>query len=58
MTDKRKAELFDRAMSWVYEHLVYADETEYEETLENIGFTYEEIEEELANIFVDDEEED
>ena len=43
MTNKRKAELFDRAMSWIYEHLVYADETEYEETLENIGFTYEEI---------------
>jgi sulfur carrier protein ThiS len=58
MTNERKAELFDKAMDWVYKHLVYADETEYEETLEEIGFTDEEIAVEMALIFVEDEEEE
>lgn len=57
MTNERKAELFDRAMSFIYSKLVYADETEYEETLEEIGFTDEEIAEELAYIFTDEEDE-
>ena len=56
MTNERKVELFDRAMSWVYEHLVYADKTEYEENLENIGFTDDEIAEVLKEIFNDEEE--
>ena len=57
MTPERKAELFDGAMGWVYKHLVYGDETEYEETLEEIGFTEEEIAEQLSYIFDDDKEE-
>ena len=56
MTNERKAELFDRAMNWVYEHLVYADKAEYEENLENIGFTNDEIAEVLKEVFDDEEE--
>lgn len=55
MTKERKAELFDKAMSYIYSRLQYDDETEYEETLEQIGFTNEEIAEEMKNIFLEDE---
>lgn len=51
MTNKRKAELFDRAMNYICSKLAYGDEIEYEEVLEEIGFTEKEIEEELKNIF-------
>ena len=55
MTNERKAELFDRAMSYIYSKLMYDDAIEYEETLEEIGFTDKEIAKELENLFVDDE---
>ena len=51
MTNERKAELFDKALGWIYSHLEHGDETEYEETLEDIGFTDEEIVKELKYIF-------
>ena len=55
MTNERKAKLFDKAMDWIYGQLVYADRLQYEETLEEIGFSDEEISEELKDIFADDE---
>lgn len=58
MTNERKAKLFDKAMDWIYGQLVYADRLLYEETLEEIGFTDEEITEEMAEIFADDDEEE
>ena len=51
MTNKRKAELFDRAINYIYSTLAYDDEIEYEEVLEEIGFTEKEIKEVLKNIF-------
>ena len=51
MTNERKAELFDRAIEIILSHLIYADKLEYEETLEKIGYTDDEIEE-----FFNDEE--
>jgi uncharacterized protein Smg (DUF494 family) len=51
MTDSRKAELFDKAMGWIFEQLTYADKLDIEETLEDIGFTDEEINEKLADMF-------
>ena len=51
MTNKRKAELFDRAMNYIYSTLAYDNEIEYEEVLEEIGFTEKEIEEVLKSIF-------
>ena len=56
MTNERKAELFDKAMSWIYSRLSYEYEAGYEETLEEIGFTDEEITEEMAQLFADEEE--
>ena len=58
MTNERKAELFDKAMGWIFRQLSYADEIEYVDALEEIGFTDEEITEEMAEIFADDEEEE
>jgi hypothetical protein len=58
MTNERKAELFDGAMNWVWEHMQYFDKEEVEMVLEYIGFTEEEIAEELAgSIYAEDEEE-
>lgn len=58
MTNERKAELFDKAMSWIYAQLVYSDRTEYEETLEEIGFDDEEIGLEMSNIVFPYDEDD
>ena len=58
MTDKRKAELFDKAMGWIFGQLQYGKEWEYEDTLEEIGFTDKEIAEEMAEIFADEDEND
>ena len=52
MTDARKAELFDKAMECIFSKLQYAKEWEYEEVLEEIGFT----DEEIAQLFADEEE--
>ena len=56
MTNQRKAELFDKAMGWIYEQLSYADQWEYKETLEDIGFTQEEIDQKLAQLFASEDE--
>ena len=57
MTNERKAELFDGAMNWVFSNMVYGDAADVVETLDDIGYTDEEIEEVLANsIFAEDEE--
>lgn len=58
MTNERKAELFDAAMDWIYSRLAYEYEVGYEEALENIGFTDEEIDDVLKVMFADDEEVD
>ena len=59
MTNERKAKLFDVAMEWVWEHMAYLDKEEVEMELEDIGFTDEEIAEELARgIFAEDDEDD
>lgn len=55
MTEKRKTELFDKAMNYIFSTLEYDDELTYEETLEEIGFTEEEIEETLKDIYDDAE---
>jgi hypothetical protein len=48
MTDKRKQELFDNAITWIWEHTQEYGKEEYIGALEYIGFTEEEIDEELA----------
>lgn len=59
MTNERKAKLFDGAMEWVWEHMEYFSKEEVEWALEHIGFTDEEIAEELADsIFAEDDEDD
>lgn len=55
MTGKRKAQLFDKAISWIFGQLAYADKLTYEETLEEIGCTDEEIAEMLKDIIAEDE---
>jgi hypothetical protein len=54
MTNTRKAELFDKAMGWIFKQLAYGDELTYDETLEEIGFTDEEIAVVLKDIFEED----
>lgn len=49
MTNERKAELFNSAMDWIWVHTEGYGKDEYIGALENIGFTAEEIEEELSN---------
>ncbi len=49
MTNERKAELFQGAMEWVWMHTEGYGKDEYICALENIGFTPEEIEEDLSN---------
>ena len=47
MTNERKAELFDNAITWIWEHIEEYGKDEYVSALENIGFTESEIAEEL-----------
>lgn len=54
MTADRKIKLFDGAIEWILHHLEYEDEIGYAETLEEIGFNEEEIEEILKEIFNDE----
>ena len=49
MTPERKAELFEKAMDWIFGQLQYAEEWEYSEVLEEIGFTDSEIAERLKD---------
>ena len=53
MTDERKLKLFDQAITWIWEHTEGYGKKDYIDALENIGFTDEEIQEELANCVFD-----
>lgn len=58
MTNERKAELFDSALNVIFSRMKFYDETEYEEVLQEIGFTAEEIDEmlrDIARAFEEDE---
>ena len=55
MTDERKAELFDKTITWIWEHTEEYGKIEYITALENIGYTPEEIQEELKIAEFDDD---
>jgi hypothetical protein len=55
MTNARKAELFDKAIEWIWDHSEGYDVQEYLRALKHIGYTQEEILEEIANNNFDDE---
>ena len=54
MTSKRKAELFDSAINWIWEHTEYYGDNEYFSALQNIGYTDEEIQEERETLGIVD----
>lgn len=56
MTNERKAELFDRAISWIWEHTENYGKQEYINALKRIGYTKKEILEELSECNFGDEE--
>lgn len=55
MTNERKAELFDNALTWIWEHTEVYGKIEYITALENIGYTPEEIQNELTIAEFDDD---
>ena len=55
MTDKRKAELFDKAIEWIWEHTEDHGVKEYLNALKQIGYTKKEIAEEIATYNFDEE---
>lgn len=55
MTNKRKAELFQDMLEWIYDHTEGYGIEEYICALQNCGFTEDEIREDLLN-FLDSEE--
>lgn len=55
MTDQRKVELFDRAITWIWEHTENYGVDAYKSALEIVGYTKEEITEELVSCNFDDE---
>lgn len=57
MMPERKAELFDKAIAWVWEHTENHGVKAYLNALKQIGYTKEEILEELTSCNFDDEEE-
>lgn len=57
MTDKRKEELFDGMLEWIYEHTESYGICEYIGALEHCGFTEDEIRENFLD-FLDVEEVD
>lgn len=46
MTAKRKAELFDTAIAWIFEHTYSYGIDAYYRALKNVGYTDEEIQKE------------
>ena len=56
MTNERKAELFDRAIIWIWEHTENFGVDAYISALKAVGYTKEEITEELVSCNFDDEE--
>lgn len=57
MTDERKVKLFDNAITWIWEHTENHGVKAYFHALKQIGYTKEEILEELTSCNFDDEEE-
>jgi hypothetical protein len=58
MTPERKAELFDNAITWIWEHTENYGVKAYFNALKHIGYTQEEIFEELTSCNFDDDEEE
>ena len=58
MTNERKAELFQGAMNWVWEHMESFSKQECIWALEHIGFSKEEIDEELTYCTFEEDNED
>jgi hypothetical protein len=58
MTDERKIKLFDEAITWVWEHTEEYGMKAYVSALKEIGYTPEEITEELFSCNFDDEHDD
>lgn len=56
MTNERKAKLFHGAMDWIWEHTEGYGKEEYVCALQHIGFTREEVQEELSNCCFDEDE--
>ena len=57
MTPERKQELFDNMLEYIWTHNEAEGKEVYVHTLQHLGFTQEEIQEELENCDFDDEEE-
>ena len=55
MTDERKTELFDNAITWIWEHIQNHGVEAYRRALKQIGYTQKEISEELENCNFEDE---
>jgi hypothetical protein len=55
MTPERKAELFDNAITWIWEHTENHGIEVYKSALKKVGYTKEEIVEELLSCNFDDE---
>lgn len=55
MTPERKAELFDKAITWIWEHTENFGMDAYISALKEVGYTKEEITEELISCNFDDE---
>ena len=55
MTNERKSELFNKAIDWVWEHTEGYGVSEYLNALKHIGYTQEEILEEIVNNNFDDD---
>jgi hypothetical protein len=55
MTNARKAELFDNAITWIWEHTENFGMEAYKSALREVGYTKEEITEELISCNFDDE---
>ena len=53
MTDNRKAELFQGALEWIWDHTEGYGIEEYVIALEHIGFTTEEIQKHLSSFGCD-----
>jgi hypothetical protein len=55
MTGERKIELFDEVLGWIWMHTEAEGKEEYVRALKQLGFTEEEIVEELSNCDFDEE---
>lgn len=58
MTPERKAELFDNTITWIWEHTENFGMKAYISALKKVGYTEEEITDELTSCNFDDEHDD